>query len=293
MKKTTLAVSIIIAFLLIAMAGTLFVRFVNANPYMRDYVVPDSHTKPPLISVYSPENNIICSNVHLNVTVSLPQSSTASFTFLHGVYYEADWLQNRTYLYFSYGLSDEIRSDNPPERQYFAYSDVLTGVPEGNHTLVMYAFGGGWYPPQDMKQSGFFIEGNLTVFFTVDNTSPEISSISIKHETYYSTNLPLQFVVNEPLSKITYSLDGQPNIVTAGNATLTNLTYGSHSIAVFATDKAGNVGAVQNVYFTIKEFEPFPITLVAVSIVTVIVVVVGLIVYFRKHKRQAAYSASD
>ena len=99
--------------------GTQLLNVGKANPYIRDYVAPDAYTKPPKISIYLPKNNTFCSNsIELSINVSLPESETASMTFLHTVYYEADWLENRTYLYNSMGLSDEIRSDNPPDRQF-------------------------------------------------------------------------------------------------------------------------------------------------------------------------------
>lgn len=285
-KKTALAVTIIIALLLIAIAGTLFVRFGRANPYMRDYVAPDSYTKPPQISIYSPENNTVCSKVYLSVNVTLPQSQTTSFAFLHGAYYEGDWLQNQTYLYSSAGLSDEIRSDNPPENQYFAYSGPLTGVPDGNHSLVMHAKGGGWYPPQGMKQSGFFIEGNLTVFFTVDNTPPRITLLSMENKTYYTSDVPLSVLTNEPVAQTSYCLDAQTNLTITGNKTLAGLSVGEHNLTVYSWDSAGNLGISETVTFTIANPEPFPTTTVATvsGTVAVVLVVTGLLVYFKKSK---------
>jgi hypothetical protein len=276
------------------MAGTLFVRFGRANPFIRDYVAPDSYTKPPQISIFSPENNTVYSEVYLSVNVTLPLSQTASFTFLHGVYYEADWLQNQTYLYSSRGLSDEIRSDNPPERQYFAYSGVLTGVPEGNHSLIIHSQGGGWYPPQGMRQSGFFIEGNLTVFFTVDNSPPRITLLSVENKTYYTSDVPLSILTNKPVAQTSYCLDGQTNVTVNGNKTLAGLSVGEHNLTVYSWDFAGNIGASEKVTFTIatpKPFstatpEPFPTATVAtVSVASVVIVVAGLLVYQKKHKR--------
>jgi hypothetical protein len=163
-KKTLLTVAFLSVLLFSAVAGTQRLNFGRANPYIRDYVAPDSYTKPPKISIFSPENNTFRQHlITLSLKVSLPESQTASMTFLHVVYYEADWLENRTYLYNSMGLGDEIRSDNSPERQYFLYSGILT-VPEGSHSLVIHAEGGGWYPPEGIRQSGFFIDGASNSF---------------------------------------------------------------------------------------------------------------------------------
>jgi hypothetical protein len=284
MRKKALLVALI-ALLITAAAGTFFVRLSTANPYLRDYVAPDAYTKPPKISVYSPENNALCRNVNLSINVSLPQSTTAPFTFLHVVSYDADWLQNRTYLFVSMGLSDEIRSDNPPENQFFAYSGTLTGVPDGNHSLTLYAEGGGWYPPQGIKQSGFFIDGTLTVSFAVYNTPPTIALLSLENKTYYEFDVPLNFTTNETVSKISYSLDGQENVTIDGNATLSGLAEGQHDLTVYASDNIGNFGASESVYFTIAKSEFFPNVPVSAGVVSIALVAAGLLVYHKKHKR--------
>ena len=66
---------------------------------------------------------------------------------------------------------------------------------------------------------------------------------------YFSSDVPLTLTVNEPVSQVTYSLDGQRNVTTAGNTTLTNLPYGEHNVTVYTTDKAGNVGASGTIHF--------------------------------------------
>jgi hypothetical protein len=287
LKKTVLAVTFTVAILLIVIFGIVFVSFGMANPYIRDYVAPDSNTKPPQISIDSPENNSVCSNVYLSINVSLPKSTTASFSFLDNVYYQADWLANQTYLYNSKGLSDEIRSDNSPERQYFSYSGVLNGVPEGSHSLTIYAEGGGWYPPQGVKQSGFFIDGNLTVFFTVDNTPPIVTILSAENKTYYTSDVPLSVLTNEPVAQTSYSLDGQTNITVTGNATLAGLSVGEHNLTVYFWDSAGNIGASKTVTFNISNQKPFPTAIVAaVSTVVAVAVGTGLLIYFRRRKRK-------
>jgi hypothetical protein len=67
--------------------------------------------------------------------------------------------------------------------------------------------------------------------------------------------------------------------------TLTELSDGAHSIAVYAWDDAGNIGVSETVYFSIKQPEPFP-TLLIVAIVVIVAVVCGiLLVYFRRRRR--------
>ena len=91
--------------------------------------------------------------------------------------------------------------------------------------------------------------------------------------------------MNESVSKISYVLDGQENVTVAGNTTLANLPYGEHNVKVYATDNVGNIGS-ETITFTIAEPEPEPFltTLVVASVITVSVVCVGLVVYFKRRK---------
>ncbi len=93
---------------------------------------------------------------------------------------------------------------------------------------------------------------SLTAVFTQDTTPPTISIVSPENKTYPVEDVPLTFTVSESTSWIGYSFDGQANITIAGNTTLTGLSDGMHSLIVYASDIAGNVGYSDMVYFTIQ-----------------------------------------
>ena len=121
-----------------------------------------------------------------------------------------------------------------------------------------------------------------------DTVPPRISISSPGNEVYNGTNVPLILSIYEPASSMSYSLDGQDNVTVAGNATLSGLPNGFHNLTVYVTDGSGNTGVSEVVYFNVDAPEPFPTTLVAASsIASVAVVGVGLLVYFRKRRRQA------
>ena len=80
---------------------------------------------------------------------------------------------------------------------------------------------------------------------------PFISIVCPKNETYHTSSVPLNFTVSEPDSWMKYSLDGNENVTITGNTTLFNLSAGSHSLTLYATDIFGNTGASGEVYFTI------------------------------------------
>jgi hypothetical protein len=102
----------------------------------------------------------------------------------------------------------------------------------------------------------------------------------------------LNFTVNEPVSQVSYSLDGQTNVSIIGNITLESLPYGEHNVTVYATDEAGNIGS-KTVFFTmIKPPESFPTVLVAIASIGLVAGIgAGLLVYFKKRKKESGNKA--
>jgi hypothetical protein len=153
-----------------------------------------------------------------------------------------------------------------------SFNFTLKGLTEGSHTLVAYA------------EDTF---GNMgtsdSVNFVVDTTAPNVTVVSIENKTYDSANVPLDFAVNESVSRIAYSLDGKENVSIAGNSTLTGLSNGVHNVTVYAWDEAGNVAVSETMAFSVAV--SFPTLSVAFAFVVGVVVAVGLLVYFKKHKR--------
>ncbi|MBN1357933.1 hypothetical protein JW988_04100 [Candidatus Bathyarchaeota archaeon] len=157
---------------------------------------------------------------------------------------------------------------------------VLRDLSDGIHAIVVY--GGYYYGGINQR---FEVFKRASTNFTIDTVAPNISLLSPETKVYNISTLSLNFTVNEPVSQLTYSLDGQKNVTISGNTTLTNLSYGEHNVTVYATDEVGIIGVSETISFTITEPpEPFPTTLVVASVITVVVVGIGLIVYFKKRK---------
>ena len=123
-----------------------------------------------------------------------------------------------------------------------------------------------------------------------DTTPPTISVVSPENKTYTMNNVSLTFTVNKPTSWIGYSPDGQANVTITGNTTLTGLSDGIHILVVYARDIAGNTGASEAIYFSIKtrHSEPLPTTWIVVAIAIVALVGVALLAYFVKIKKTTA-----
>jgi nitrous oxidase accessory protein NosD len=204
---------------------------------------------PPVLRVISPENaSCTSADVFLDFTVNVQTS----------------WL--------GYSLDGQ---DNVS----VTGNTTLTGLANGLHSVAVYA-------KAAFENSG---TTSKTVTFTVDAISPVVS-VLYPENAYVSTesvvDVALNFTVNEPVSKLAYSLDGQANVTIAGNTTLAGLPFGEHNVTVYAWDTVGNVGASETITFTITE--SFPVVPVAVaSVASVAVVGVGLLVYFRKRNHRA------
>lgn len=111
-----------------------------------------------------------------------------------------------------------------------------------------------WYANDTSNNWGSSDQYNLTV------TAPlTISIVSPENTTYTTANVSLNFTINEAVSWMGYSLDGQGNVTITGNVTLIGLSNGSHQVIVYANDTVGNMGSSQTVYFTVESTEQITI----------------------------------
>jgi len=285
--KKALALTLIMALLMSAVAGTQFVDLTRANYYSKARYsgelssVPD--TEPPRVLIFSPENNVIYNtdNVYLTFDASVGQSTLANSSDMHisTVYYKADWQENITSAY----RADEIYQTNFVSD--FSYSLNLTGIPEGNHSIIVYATERGTYFASWLSFYGFSINGSSSVFFTID-TPPSIQVLSPRIETYNATSVPLNFVLNESVAQMSYSLDGQENVTVAGNTTLSALRNGVHNVTLYAQDNYGNIGNSETIVFTVEEPEPelFPTAYSMGFVAVIVLLLLGLTVYILKRK---------
>jgi N-acetylneuraminic acid mutarotase len=196
-------------------------------------------TTPPVIGVVSPESKAY--NVS---SVPLVFTATKSIDWSG---YSLDSLANVTF--------DE--------------NDELSGLSDGNHSIVFYA-------NDTVGNMGV----SSPVDFSVDTTRPVILVLSPENKVYSTNEIPLNFTANEPVTWLAYSLDGEDNVTTSKNITLAGLTDGAHNLTVYATDAVGNMGFSGTVHFSI---EPFPtITIVAVTTSVIIVILASYLVFKRK-----------
>jgi N-acetylneuraminic acid mutarotase len=146
----------------------------------------------------------------------------------------------------------------------------LSGLAEGAHSI---------------KVSVNDTFGNLVsadpVYFSVDTVPPKIAILVPENTSYSETDIQSVFTIDEPVSWIGYSLDGQDNVTVTGNITLAVLPEGSHSLTVYATDLVGNTGDSATVYFDIA---PFPTVLVVAVAVTITIAVAASYLLIKRRK---------
>jgi hypothetical protein len=290
-KKECSAIVLILTLLFSTLVSILLVNLARADAttfsdISLGTILPDSNTKPPVVSVFTPENYTVyaTNTISLSINVSVGESSTAYSKYIEEVYYKTDWQINNTYIY----ESDPTKNVYSTEPAQFSKTLNLTGIPDGNHSLVVYAKErGAYHSHSDYKPPVWYfyyylfeIDGSSTVFFTVDTTAPSISVLSMQDATFRSSDVELSFAVNEPTSRIAYSLDEHDNVTIDGNTTLSGLSSGLHNLTLYATDMYGNTGASETIYFSVDV--PFPTALVAASVV---IIGAGVVLYFAKVKK--------
>jgi len=247
-----------------------FVDLGQANPYIRDWkkegdIPPPDGTLPPIISIISPQNDTAYSSnsVSLTLNVSMPESNSVSL-YISELYYVPSWKQGAN--------NDLVKIDVPQG------SVSLRDVPEGPRWLEVHAVASAYAYESSHKIDGvhyttYFVNYKITsssiVNFTIDNTSPRVLSVSVENKTYSTSDLPLNVIVNEPVSQIIYSLDGQSNQSVAGNTTLIDVSNGAHTLRMRVLDSAGNPGDLETLFFSVDVQDSFPTTMVIAPIALV------------------------
>jgi hypothetical protein len=286
MGMSCLTKGLVLVFAILVIAQ---MNLVKADPYvLNGFVPPDSLTKPPNVQVYSPQNGSVINsnNVSLAFHVTKPDSPKASQTVLTYIYYEADWLKVKTFLY-NYETPEIIDGKiiDPGYIEKYDYSYNFSNVPDGNHSIVIHADGMGWYPPSDgLHYNGFLINGSHTLLFAVDSNPPKMS-ISI--DNFTETEQILNINLNKIIDNLFYSLDGQNNVTINGNITFSGLANGKHNVTVYAQDEFGLMDKADTAFSVFAEEKQDHISeaySIAVIIITV-TVAISLLLYIWRRKR--------
>jgi outer membrane protein assembly factor BamB len=128
---------------------------------------------------------------------------------------------------------------------------------------------------------------------------PTISIVSPQNNITYQDQVPLTFIETrgrfEPGSPYSdhfvsnnicgYSLDGEGDVYVGENTTLTRLSAGAHRIVLhlwYYIEREPFDISTETIDFSVKVTEPFPT--IPVAAISLVVLAVGILIYFRKHK---------
>lgn len=152
-------------------------------------IPPPNGTKHPTVAITSPANNTVTASNNLTLTFNLTLiASTEHYPItLDAVYFKPNWQSDNITL--------EIASHSPFMKKTFPFSLNLTGVPEGNQTITVYAYAVCEYETsrefvrEPISQSGIVVgnflyvysafyrtSGSSSVCFTIDPSANEQST---------------------------------------------------------------------------------------------------------------------
>ena len=193
--KKTLTFTLFSAITLLVLGGSL-VCLCRANPSPFGYPeiisingFPDSKTKPPEVLIFSPTNGTAypSSSLSLNYTVSIGDSESASVRFLWKIIIAADWLPNNITTY-EFNANKDTHTREPAITN-FSKTLNLTGIPEGQHRLIIHTQERGAYDKKRYEYTygfitkeyvtNFFINQSSLVVFNVDLKPPTVSVLSM------------------------------------------------------------------------------------------------------------------
>jgi hypothetical protein len=299
LKGKTASTAIIISTLLfLAVAGTQVVEVAKANPSSTARLFDNV-----VITIQSPQNaSYNVKTIPINFTVEsnndyqLPVNYTLNGKKL-GATMTTVVSQRTVNSWYGWYSNDVFVNNTYSYARFTAQGDaLLSNLADGTYNLTIQRFGNPSKPV-----------ASTNVTFTIDTISPSIQILLPQNKSYDITSVPLVVALTEP-STLTYSLDEKANVTIIGNATLTGVPAGLHSLRVYANDAAGNTGVSDTVEFTFQpnlpaptaspsssstqqppasgEYSPNPLLIVSAFVAAVIAFATsGLTVYYRKQKR--------
>jgi hypothetical protein len=240
----------------------------SANPWtFSKQINPPSDAIPPIISITSPQNNNSYSGT-FNISFTIKPARYSGFTpDIIDISYSIDNESVTVPHYVGY---------LPSQFNFSFVAPILTG---GNHTLIVKSTGIEF----QLYGSYFFMEGLSQVYF-VTHEAPSIELLTDQSGNMTFSSFPLNFTVDQPTSWLGYSLDNLANVTVGGNATLTGLNAGNHSLLIFGNNTFGDMAKSVTINFTAKEPETSLALTVIAPVIFASIISLGLLVYFGRRK---------
>jgi hypothetical protein len=283
-RSSVLFTAILAASLLI---GIQAVEVVDANPY--GYTFPTRTSAPDsvyiTVRVASPRENATFTNgtinARFNTTIDGPDSIYKTLGII--AFYQGDWMEESKWSPFPPGV------DFTDTMLFLQYDFNLSGIPIGQHTLNITAGGNGELNENNTHYV-FYLQKTISVKFFVSTSpvklpEPIVMFSSVQNTTFKTSSFSLNFTVDQPVTKMAYSIDGQEPVAISENTTLTNLSDGQHNVTVYTTDRFSNNYTSGTLFFNVNAQESFPdVPVLVASVIAIVLVSASLLTYFRRRK---------
>jgi hypothetical protein len=248
LKRSALAIALILVLLFSVLTGTLFID-------VGESTIPAPSGSHAFATILSPKDKAYLTN-----PVNLTVSGYSHYWNVNLIEYRVDngsWVilyQNRVYAGWT-SVIDRYISLN---------------LSQGIHTITAKVSAGPYY---DIC--------NVTIVAGI--VTPYITILSPENKTYSTTEIPLIFEIPDlvELSSLQYVLDGNQRVFVSENSSLKGLSEGVHNLIVYGIPVFGTNYGSDTIYFSVNV--PFP-TVPVTIVVAVAVIVVCLLVYFKKRK---------
>jgi hypothetical protein len=184
--------------------------------------------------------------------------------------YSLDGGANVTFTNLRYTTWSPVPSPN--NHNIYSIEENISNLSDGSHTLRVYSRDANGNEMSGLKE------------FPIDaHYKSPLLVLSPQNKTYTTTEVPLTFVCSEEITSADYQLDGIGEGPISGNLTLAELSDGDHTITVFVWTGKGAFS--QTVYLSVtSEPDYFPASLAIAASAIIVVIGIGLFVYFKKRK---------
>jgi hypothetical protein len=238
LKRKAIALTLVLGMLFFSSASMVLVDVAEGNWMIMPRSSPPAQ---PEVTVILPETNITYGtmvSIDLRV-VGFDWADLSSYIELPSITYSLD---DRPFLRF---VGEQNVSSYDLKNLTFFVSGNITGLTQGDHSIVFNAECKGRYSPDIYKmvdfttnasspKTSFRVDANIT-----DKESPKISILSPKQGVYNSSDIAVTFAASDTYNQVKYILNGQKEETINGKTTLTGLLDGANNLALVATNVAG------------------------------------------------------
>jgi hypothetical protein len=202
--------------------------------------------------------------------------------------YSLDGKENETVALREHYFGFFKQTGGQPEKNYLDGFVELPILCNGSHSLTVYlrCEWETWDATGSHMHTSF---NSQTIHFTV--LSP---IVLLMQNSYNSTEVPVDFYANWPCSQIVYDLDNQASATITGNATLTGLNEGTHSVNIYSLEDKGNWVGFDTAAFNVTKLPPspsLPFLMLNYRLLTLsasIVVIAGSLLLLSRKRKQPA-----